>query len=286
MTALQRSVCAGAIRMIGMARIRRVRLWLWLSFLSVLTPHPALLAQTVPPRNVILMIGDGMGFGQIEAAGLYAYGAPGMLVLERAPYRGRVRTHSATEQVTDSAAAATAIGTGQKVANGVVALDIPGSVDSCQQTLAGGLFITGSPIGLPGDKKAFDKFCFETGEELEGIQKVIFHRVAGSHYDQVFHSGYRPEKSILNFLGQGRGDPVDIDLFRVEPLGFQEDLMPPVVWELYHLDFDRGTVARADTRDASTVERGFLKVLPNDGMGLRIGIRDVAWNLLLPDRTG
>ena len=40
----------------------------------LLTSAPAL-AQAAGPRNVILFIGDGMGFNQVEAASLYQTGA-------------------------------------------------------------------------------------------------------------------------------------------------------------------------------------------------------------------
>lgn len=89
------------------------------------------------PKNVIVMIGDGMGFNQVESASLYAYGAP-----EGQPYWGfqrlAVSTYSTTNPdgydpakawedfdyferlPTDSAAAATALSTGVKVRNGQV----------------------------------------------------------------------------------------------------------------------------------------------------------------------
>ena len=74
------------------------------------------------PRNVILLIGDGMGFEQVKAASLYATGKPGALAFEPY-YRGEVTTHSLDshrkdDHATDSAAAATAFATGRKTTNG------------------------------------------------------------------------------------------------------------------------------------------------------------------------
>jgi alkaline phosphatase len=71
---------------------------------------------------VVLMIGDGMGQGQLEAASLYAYGEPGRLFLEGMPRRGQIRTASLSG-FTDSAAAATAMATGELTYNGRVGLD-------------------------------------------------------------------------------------------------------------------------------------------------------------------
>lgn len=78
------------------------------------------------PRNVILFIGDGMGFEQVKAAGMYANGAAGTLCFESFPYSGQVTTYSADKPITDSAAAGTAIATGVKVNNGVISIATPG----------------------------------------------------------------------------------------------------------------------------------------------------------------
>jgi alkaline phosphatase len=75
-------------------------------------------------KNVVLMIGDGMGFEQVKAASIYAYGHEGSLSFEKY-YRGEMMTHSANSYLqkshaTDSAAAVTAMATGQKVDNSIL----------------------------------------------------------------------------------------------------------------------------------------------------------------------
>jgi alkaline phosphatase len=77
-------------------------------------------------RGVVLMIGDGMGPGQLEAASLYAYGKTGRLFLESLPSRGSLRTASLSG-VTDSAASATAMATGVKTFNERVGVDRDGA---------------------------------------------------------------------------------------------------------------------------------------------------------------
>ncbi len=72
------------------------------------------------------MIGDGMGFEQVKAAGMYLNGQEGSLSFESLPVKGEVTTRSADSAVTDSAAAATAMSTGIKVNNQVVSLALPG----------------------------------------------------------------------------------------------------------------------------------------------------------------
>ena len=73
------------------------------------------------PRNVILMIGDGMGFEQVQAAGLWANGKTGSLAFEK-HYVGEMATYSLNSykqksHATDSAAAVTAMATGHKTEN-------------------------------------------------------------------------------------------------------------------------------------------------------------------------
>lgn len=73
--------------------------------------------REIPVKNVIFLIGDGMGLVQVSAAML---DAPHPLALERATYTGFQKTASASNKVTDSAAAATALATGVKTYNGAI----------------------------------------------------------------------------------------------------------------------------------------------------------------------
>ncbi len=77
------------------------------------------------PRGVVLMIGDGMGPGQIEAGRAWVTGGT-PLGFETWPHGGDVTTAAADRPVTDSAAAATAMATGHKVNYTVVSMAIPG----------------------------------------------------------------------------------------------------------------------------------------------------------------
>ncbi|MBI1192410.1 MAG: alkaline phosphatase [Bacteroidetes bacterium] len=73
-----------------------------------------------PVRNVIFVVGDGMGLAQITA-GMYA--RDNTSVFEQFPVVGLIKTHSADELITDSAAGATAFSCGQKTYNGAIAVD-------------------------------------------------------------------------------------------------------------------------------------------------------------------
>jgi len=71
------------------------------------------------PRNVIFLIGDGMGLAQIYA-GMVANGDS--LQLERCRYSGFSKTYSANNFTTDSGAGGTALACGVKTKNGMIGM--------------------------------------------------------------------------------------------------------------------------------------------------------------------
>ncbi|MFP4356156.1 MAG: alkaline phosphatase [Phycisphaerae bacterium] len=101
--------------------------------------------QALAARNVVLLIGDGMGVDHVRAASLYAHGRDDALVMQQMPHGGLVRTHSANghDTPTDSAAAGTAMATGRKVFNNTVSMDNPGTKEPLETVLerakAGGM---------------------------------------------------------------------------------------------------------------------------------------------------
>jgi len=76
--------------------------------------------KTKKPRNVIMMIGDGMGVAHIYA-GYTANG--GHLFLDNFKQIGFSKTQSADNYITDSAAGGTALSTGQKTYNGAIGVN-------------------------------------------------------------------------------------------------------------------------------------------------------------------
>lgn len=102
-----------------------------LAALVLLALAPAAMAG---PRNIIVLIGDGMGPEQVRAAGMFRYGKPGTLLFESFPHHGESITtpamgadaDPAKPPVTDSAAGATALATGHKVFNGTISVANPG----------------------------------------------------------------------------------------------------------------------------------------------------------------
>lgn len=72
------------------------------------------------PKNVIVMIGDGMGVAQVFAA-ITANG--GHLFLDNFKHIGFAKTASSDNYITDSAAGGTALSTGQKTYNGAIGVN-------------------------------------------------------------------------------------------------------------------------------------------------------------------
>ncbi|MFW9922632.1 MAG: alkaline phosphatase [Candidatus Thorarchaeota archaeon] len=72
--------------------------------------------------NIILMIGDGMGFEHLKLAQWVELGIEGQFSIESFPEKLSVITRNILGITTDSAAAATAIATGEKTTNGKIAM--------------------------------------------------------------------------------------------------------------------------------------------------------------------
>ncbi len=89
---------------------------------NILSPYSNLTSQIFNNKSVILMIGDGFGFEQMELAQLIELGKEGSLTVENLLYHLDVTTSSASNVITDSAAAATAMATGYKTNNGMISI--------------------------------------------------------------------------------------------------------------------------------------------------------------------
>jgi alkaline phosphatase len=109
---------------------------------TVAAPPPAL--ADGPVRNVILLVGDGMGFAQIAAGRIAALGPEGRLRFERFPTVGVLATHADSDLITKSDAAATALASGVKTRNGHVGTDPAGkSLPTLVEMLRDGGWATG-----------------------------------------------------------------------------------------------------------------------------------------------
>ena len=100
-------------------------------------------AKTDEPvvKNVVFLIGDGMGLAQVSKA-MQLRDEP--LNLEKANYIGLIKTTTAKEVITDSAASATSFAIGFKTVNGAIGVDANGnSKKTILETLAADGYATG-----------------------------------------------------------------------------------------------------------------------------------------------
>lgn len=74
-------------------------------------------------KNIVFMIGDGMGLEQLSTAWV---ANRGQLYIDNAPITGIQRTYCSNRLITDSAAAGTALATGGKTLKGTIALSVDG----------------------------------------------------------------------------------------------------------------------------------------------------------------
>lgn len=77
-------------------------------------------SEVKKPKNIVLLIGDGMGLSEVSAAIYYKDGNPNF---ERFNTIGLSKTSSASDLITDSAAGATVFSTGVKTYNGAIGVN-------------------------------------------------------------------------------------------------------------------------------------------------------------------
>lgn len=140
--------------------------------------YPTEFSQT-KPQNIILMIGDGNGLAQISA-GMYANG--NRLNLAQIKQIGLLKTQSADDFVTDSAAGATALATGKKTKNRYIGLDAAGNrAENLMETLQKKGFSTAvvTTDDITGaTPAAFFAHSLDRGNEDEIAQQLALSRLS------------------------------------------------------------------------------------------------------------
>lgn len=125
--------------------------------------------------NIILMIGDGMGLAHVTALMIENEYAP--INIERTQFGGFVKTYSANNRVTDSAASATAYATGEKTRNSYLGVDTLGRPletileKGVKKGMSAGLVASiGLPHATPG---AFYGHCDDRGEYFKIARDLL-----------------------------------------------------------------------------------------------------------------
>ena len=102
--------------------MKKLSTFIALSFLGIMffSNQKAEAQEPAKAVNVIYMIGDGMGLPQVYAAMLASHEE---MAFSQFPYIGVVDTHSASNDITDSAAGGTALASDHKTKNGMVGMN-------------------------------------------------------------------------------------------------------------------------------------------------------------------
>ena len=142
-------------------------------------------AEYTTPKNVIVIIGDGMGPNDIELAreqveGIYDYG----LTLDKIENHGLALTHSYDAKVTDSAASGTALSTGIKTNNGYIGKDPEGNDLQTMAELARSM---GKKVGIITD------------EDLSGATPTAFtvHNISRQNYNELTNAMVKFTPDVL-----------------------------------------------------------------------------------------
>jgi alkaline phosphatase len=137
-------------------------------------------------KNIILLIGDGMGVGQLTAAELE--NGDETLAISGIPYKSMVTTYSASNFVTDSAAAATALATGYKTNNGKISMSPSSDILKTVLELAES---KGYSTGLVTNTRVTHATpaCFVAHVSDRGMESVIANQILESDVDVVLGGG-------------------------------------------------------------------------------------------------
>lgn len=215
-------------------------------------------------KNIIYMIGDGMGLEQLSAAWVCN---GGKLNFDNFNVTGLIRTYSANRLVTDSAAAGTALATGHKTNNGMVGVTPDGTP---VESLAEYAKSKGKKVGTAVTCRINDATpaAFFAHSESRNNQEDIAAQFAESGIDFLAGGGIR--------YWQGRQDGRDL-VQEVKDKGYsfattKEELMAveegPVIalmapQELPH-SLDRGDVLPASVSKALQLmdnKKGFFLMI-------------------------
>ncbi len=90
---------------------------------ALAAPSPVRAQASKPVQNVVILIGNGLGPTATTAARLMRFKYEGRMTVDTMPYVARLRTWALDAMTSDSTAAASAMLTGVKVRNDVVAMD-------------------------------------------------------------------------------------------------------------------------------------------------------------------
>jgi alkaline phosphatase len=139
------------------------------------------------PKNIVLLIGDGMGTTQVSATFYFKEG--GSSHFQRFPHIGLINTSSSSDKITDSAAGATAFACGALTYNGAVGVnDEKQPVENIIEHVSGSGYR--SALISTSSITHATPACFYAHVRSRGMQELIAQQLATSEVD-VFMGGGR-----------------------------------------------------------------------------------------------
>src|SRR5690606_9257997 len=96
---------------------------------------------------------------------------------------------------------------------------------------------------LPGKVQTVNVAGFESGQEITRIEKIILDGIARARDVRVFKTLDAGNDLLLRGIRQAGGNAVGVELVRVEPFRFHENLMAAAVGKTHHLVLDGRAVA-------------------------------------------
>lgn len=208
--------------------------------------------QQLPPsekktaRNIIFLIGDGMGMGHISAT-LYANG--NRLNLEQFTHIGFQKTYSANDLITDSAAGATAFSCGVKTYNGAIGL----TADSAAcETILEELQGRGYSTGLVATATIVHATpaAFAAHQPIRVFYEEIALDLAESGVDYLVGGGKqyfdRREKDDRDLLEEMESRDYYVTTYLEHEL---KDLVPSPMSRFFYLAADKHPLTKAAGRD-------------------------------------
>ena len=175
------------------------------------------LENVTTAKNVILLIGDGMGPNQITAGEVFK---GEKLAMQKFPYATKVETCSASSNITDSAAAATALATGTRTINGYVGkdedlqdlttiVDIAHSLGKRTGIIATEELTGATPMGFSGHAEARgqSRDLIQSAATTSNVNFFGSHLFAAKYQDILDEAGYEKIREVED-VSDAEGDKI------------------------------------------------------------------------------
>src|SRR5260370_14797470 len=159
------------------------------------------------------------------------------------------------------------------------ALEPACGVNTSDDALTGGLFVSRCPVDLASEIKIGDALHFQAVIELPRIDGVVCDRIAGADHFGVLQAWNRGDQGALDIDGHAGGHAIYIHFVGVETLWLEKNLVARFAGELDELVLDGRAVAGTHSADLSAVERRPGDTLIDDLFCLRGSVAQVPPNL-------